>query len=95
MNSLKNYTSFFCIHRCNEKNHIHFTIKSSLNIESIKNELKSFFNQNSISIDKIFLVDFNPFLMGNTLNYLLRRGNHNKKNDLIDWGLITPKIQNI
>jgi hypothetical protein len=88
--SLDNFISFFCIHRSKEKNHIHFTIKSNLDLFYIKKELSSFFTNQSISIDEVFLVDFNPELKVETLNYLLRRGTHNEKNDLIDWGLIYP-----
>lgn len=90
--SLNNYSSFYCIHRNNEKNHIHFSIKSSRCLDEIKKELSHFFGSQSVSIDEVYIVDFNTLLTDKSLDYLLRRGNHNHKKDLIHWGLTYPKI---
>jgi hypothetical protein len=90
INSLNNFSSFYVIHRKNEKNHIHFTIESSINLSDIKEQLKTYYTTSHISIDKIFLTKYNCDYNEKTLNYLLRRGNHNTKNDLIDWGLTIP-----
>jgi hypothetical protein len=79
--------SFYVIHRQNEKNHIHFTIQSSLDKDEIKKLLKSFYLKNNISIDKVFLTKFEKHYKDDTINYLLRKGQHSSKNDLIDWGL--------
>ena len=89
--SLNNFVSFYCIHRNREKNHIHFSIKSPLKLEEIRKEIKNFFSNHSISIDEVYLVDFNPLLTDKSLDYLLRRGIHNQKRDLIHWGLTIPK----
>jgi len=91
--SLNKHESFYCIHRTREKNHIHFSIKSPLSLHEIKKELNSFFTNNSVSIDEVYIVDFNPLLRNKSLDYLLRRGNHNHKDDLIHWGLTFPKIK--
>jgi hypothetical protein len=92
-NSLKNFNSFYVIHRQKEKNHIHFTLQSSLKVPEIKEQLKSYFNHINISIDDIFLTEFDTNFKDNTLNYLLRRGNHSSKSDVIDWGLSSPSFQ--
>jgi hypothetical protein len=88
-NSLNNFNSFYVIHRRNEIHHIHFTIQSSLVISEIKELLKSYFKRNNVSIDEVFLTEFNKGYREDTLNYLLRRGKHSSKKDLIDWGLNT------
>jgi hypothetical protein len=88
--SLSPFFSFYCVHRNKEKNHIHFSVKTSLQIEDFKELLKLYFKKINKSIDRVFLTHFDTELGGKTLNYLLRRGNHNTKRDLIDWGLITP-----
>jgi hypothetical protein len=90
--SLSQYISFFCVHRRKEKNHIHFTINSPDELCLIKKELSSYYSNQSISIDEVFLVDFNSELKVETLNYLLRRGPHHEKRDLIDWGLVIPDL---
>jgi hypothetical protein len=87
VNSLDSFNSFYVIHRQREINHLHFTIHSSKQVEEIKDHLKSYFNKHSISIDKVFLTEFDYKFKGNTLNYLLRRGGHSSKRDLIDWGI--------
>lgn len=87
INSLKNINSFYVIHRRNEINHIHFTIQSKLSINEIKDHLKLFFQKRNISIDKVFLTGFNSLFKDDTINYLLRKGIHSSKKDLIDWGL--------
>jgi len=87
INSLKNYFSFYVIHRQNEINHIHFTIQSSLKSEEIKDLLKKYFLKNKISIDEVFLNRFEKGFKDDTINYLLRKGVHSSKKDLIDWGL--------
>ncbi len=87
--SLSDFISFYVIHRKNEVNHIHFSLKSHLQVDSIKNTLRGYFELNGISIDKVFLTRYNKDFGQDTLNYLLRRGRHSFKNDLIDWGL-TP-----
>jgi hypothetical protein len=89
--SLNKYQSFYSIHRTKEMNHIHFSIKSPLSLHDIKKELSCFFSNNSISIDEVYLVDFNPQLRTKSLDYLLRRGNYNHKKDLIHWGLTLPQ----
>jgi len=73
--------------------HIHFTLQSSLKVPEIKELLKSYFNLINISIDDIFLTEFDTNFKDNTLNYLLRRGNHSSKSDVIDWGLSSPSFQ--
>lgn len=86
VNSLNFFNSFYVIHRKREINHIHFTIHSSKQVEEIKDYLKDYFNQHFISIDKVFLTKFDYKFKEDTLNYLLRRGFHSSKSDLIDWG---------
>jgi hypothetical protein len=87
IDSLENFDSFYVIHRRNEKNHIHFTIHSSLSSDEIKDQLNLYFKNKRISIDEVFLTRFDKGFKDDTINYLLRRGKHNSKNDLIDWGL--------
>jgi hypothetical protein len=86
-NSLKTFKSFYVIHRQNEINHIHFTIQSSFDGNEIKDILKLYYLKNKISIDKVFLTRFDKDFKDDTINYLLRRGSHRSKNDLIDWGV--------
>ena len=87
VNSLNGYNSFYVIHRQKEINHIHFTIQSHQRIEEIKDILKTYFKTKNISIDKVFLTGFQSGFKDDTINYLLRRGRHSSKNDLIDWGV--------
>jgi hypothetical protein len=87
VDSLDGFNSFYVIHRQREINHIHFTIHSSKQIEEIKNLLGRYFNKRGISIDKVFLTKFDCKFKDDTLNYLLRRGSHSSKRDLIDWGM--------
>jgi hypothetical protein len=87
VNSLKGYNSFYVIHRQKEKNHIHFTIQSPQKIEEIKDHVTRYFNQHKISIDEVFLTKFDYKFKEDTINYLLRRGRHSSKRDLIDWGV--------
>jgi hypothetical protein len=87
INSLGNYFSFYVIHRQNEINHIHFTIQSHLKRDEIVDSLKTYFLKKTISIDKVFLNRFEKGFKDDTLNYLLRKGVHSSKKDLIDWGL--------
>jgi hypothetical protein len=87
VNSLKGFNSFYVIHRQKEINHIHFTIQSPRQIEEIKEHLTRHFNKNKISIDKVFLTKFDYKFKEDTINYLLRRGCHSSKRDLIDWGV--------
>ena len=93
VNSLNNFVSFYVIHRQNEINHLHFTIQSPLNIEEIRDTLKIYFVKNRISIDKVFLTEFEKGFREATINYLLRKGKHSVKNDLIDWGLNNQPFQ--
>jgi hypothetical protein len=88
--SLSPFFSFYCIHRQKEKNHIHFSVKTSIQIDDFKELLKLYFKKINKSIDRVFLTQFDNDLREKTINYLLRRGNHNTKQDLIDWGLTTP-----
>ena len=88
--SLSPFFSFYCIHRQKEKNHIHFSVKTSIQIDDFKEILKLYFKKINKSIDRVFLTQFDNDLREKTINYLLRRGNHNTKQDLIDWGLTTP-----
>jgi len=90
VNSLNNFLSFYVVHRKNEKNHIHFILDSTVNQGEIKEELKKYYTKNDISIDKIFLTQFDFKLKNETLNYLLRKGVHSSQKDLIDWGLSIP-----
>ena len=87
INSLYGYNSFYVIHRQKEISHIHFTIQSHQRIEEIKDHLTGYFNKNKISIDKVFLTRFDYKFKEDTINYLLRRGKHSSKKDLIDWGI--------
>jgi hypothetical protein len=85
--SLNDFNSFYVIHRQQEVNHIHFTIQSVLKNEEIKDIFKTYFKTKNISIDKVFLTGFESGFKDDTINYLLRRGRHSSKNDLIDWGV--------
>jgi hypothetical protein len=87
LNSLNHFISFYVIHRQNEINHIHFTLQSNLKCDEIKDHFKTYYLTKGISIDKVFLVSFNRDFKDDTINYLLRKGIHSSKNDLIDWGL--------
>ena len=87
VNSLKGFNSFYVIHRQQEINHIHFTIHSPRQIEELKDHLSSYFKKHKISIDKVFLTNFDYKFKEDTINYLLRRGCHSSKRDLIDWGV--------
>lgn len=87
VNSLNGFNTFYVIHRQREINHIHFTIHSSKQVEEIKDHFKGYFNKHNISIDKVFLTKFDYKFKDDTLNYLLRRGCHSSKKDLIDWGI--------
>lgn len=80
------YTIFYVIHRKNEKNHIHFVLKNDKCLSNLKEEISSIFKKKQISIDKIYLDIFNSNLKNKSLEYLLRRGYHSNKKDLIDWG---------
>lgn len=92
INSLNNFVSFYVIHRRNEIHHIHFTIQSSLNKDEIKDLLRSYFLKKNISIDKVFLTGFRKEFRDDTINYLLRKGQHSSKHDLIDWGSNYPLL---
>ncbi len=80
------YNIFYVIHRKKEKNHIHFAIKNHKCKSDLKQEISSIFHKKKISIDEIFLTNFISDLKKKSLEYLLRRGEHSKKRDLIDWG---------
>ena len=80
------YNIFYVIHRRKEKNHIHFAVKSYKCKSDLKQEISSIFQKKKISIDEIFLTNFNSDLKKKSLDYLLRRGEHSEKKDLIDWG---------
>jgi hypothetical protein len=88
LKSLRQFDGFYVIHRKNEKNHIHFTIHSSRSISDIKQIIKNYFQTLKISIDNVFLTEYQETFGKNTLQYLLRKGNHSNKHDLIDWGLV-------
>lgn len=87
IDSLEGFNSFYVIHRQREVNHIHFTLNSTKQIGEIKDIIGSYFNKRGISIDKVFLTKFESKFKDDTLNYLLRRGLHSSKRDLIDWGM--------
>ncbi len=92
INSLNNFVSFYVIHRRNEIHHIHFTIQSPLKKDEIKDLLRSYFLKKNISIDKVFLTGFVKEFRDDTINYLLRKGQHSSKHDLIDWGCNYPLL---
>jgi hypothetical protein len=92
-NSLKSFNSFYVIHRKNEINHIHFTIQSSQQKDEIKDLLKSYFKKRNISISEVFLTGFDTGFKDDTINYLLRKGKHSSKRDLVDWGLVFQQFQ--
>ena len=93
INSLQEYTSFYVIHRKGELNHIHFTLYEVMDIDEVKSKLKGYFCEKGISLGPIFLIEFSEKYRSNSFDYLLRRGRHNMKSDLVDWGFTTPRTK--
>jgi hypothetical protein len=87
VNSLNGFSSFYVVHRQREINHIHFTIHSTKQSDEIRDSLRCYFIKCGISIDDVYLTKFDFGFGDSTLNYLLRRGSHSSKRDLIDWGM--------